>query len=192
MILLRRGHAADRAEARKDTSDEFIRSLFNEHGNAMLMYAIRLTGDRAMAEDIVQETLIRAWKHSQKLTDGQGSVRGWLLTVIRNIQTDHVRARNARPTEVPESAMTVPLEPDHAGAITTNMVAMQALEELSADHRNVLQCVYLEGRTVSETAEKLGIPPGTVKSRTYYALRVLRDRFDDLGLDMEGVAREHV
>lgn len=191
MISLRRGAAAA-TYVQPTSSDEFIRALFNEHGNAMLMYAVRLTGDRATAEDIVQETLIRAWKHSQKLTDGKGSVRGWLLTVIRNIQTDRIRARHARPLEVAESAMTVPLEPDHAGAIVTNMVAMEALEHLSADHRKVLECLYLEGRSVAETAERLGLPPGTVKSRTYYALRALRSHFEDLELNMEGVAREHV
>jgi RNA polymerase sigma-70 factor (ECF subfamily) len=72
------------------------------------------------------------------------------------------------------------------------MVTMDALERLSKDHRDVLECVYLQGRTVGDTAEHLGIPPGTVKSRTYYALRSLRDHFKERGLNMEGVAHEHV
>src|SRR5690349_9874368 len=85
-------------------SDEaLIRTLYEEHGRALLAYATRLTGDRAAAEDVVQETLVRAWKHAEDLVEGRGSVRGWLLTVARNIVTDRVRARAARPTEVPES-----------------------------------------------------------------------------------------
>ncbi len=181
-----------RRRAQVDPGDEFIRTLFHEHGNAMLAYATRLTGDRAAAEDIVQETLIRAWKHEETLGNGKGSVRGWLLTVVRNIVTDRIRARNARPPEVAENEMTVPLEPDHSASVVTTMVTMDALAQLSSDHRDVLRCVYLEGRTVGETAERLGIPPGTVKSRTYYALRTLRERFNNLGLNMEGVAHEHV
>jgi RNA polymerase sigma-70 factor (ECF subfamily) len=186
MIQLRRSRTAEAP------GDSFIRTLFNEHGNAMLAYATRLTGDRSAAEDIVQEALIRAWKHADSLQNGEGSVRGWLLTVVRNLTTDRIRARNARPLEVAESIMTVPLEPDHAGSVVTNMVTMEALERLSRDHRDVLECVYLQGRTVGETAERLGIPPGTVKSRTYYALRSLRDHFTESGLNMEGIAHEHV
>jgi RNA polymerase sigma-70 factor (ECF subfamily) len=180
-----------RRHSDRSNGDDFIRTLFHEHGHAMLSYASRLTGDRPAAEDIVQETLIRAWKHSENLVEGEGSLRGWLLTVIRNIATDRVRARNARPLEVSESVMTIPVVPDHAASVVTNMVTLEILVQLSAEHRAVLESIYLEGRSVGETAAKLDIPPGTVKSRTYYALRLLRSHFDNVGLDMEGVAHEH-
>lgn len=98
--------AAVRSRTRhsRGTSDEaLVRALYEEHGRALLAYATRLTGDRAAAEDVVQETLIRAWRHPDALLNGKGSVRGWLLTVARNIITDRHRARAARPTEVAES-----------------------------------------------------------------------------------------
>lgn len=92
---------------RETAADEaLIRSLYEEHGRALLAYATRLTGDRAAAEDVVQETLVRAWRHPDALVNGKGSVRGWLLTVARNLVTDRVRARAARPQEVAESPAT--------------------------------------------------------------------------------------
>ncbi|MFD8077189.1 sigma-70 family RNA polymerase sigma factor [Streptomyces sp. NPDC059718] len=170
--------AATRPRTRQSrgTSDEaLVRALYEEHGRALLAYATRLTGDRAAAEDVVQETLIRAWRHPDALLNGKGSVRGWLLTVARNIITDRHRARAARPTEVAESTATGPVERDHAEAVVDAVVVMEALERLSADHRDVLYALYFRGQSVAEAARTLGIPPGTVKSRSHYALKALRD-----------------
>ncbi|ASU84012.1 RNA polymerase [Nocardiopsis gilva YIM 90087] len=162
---------------RMTASDEaLIRTLYEEHGRALLAYATRLTGDRAAAEDVVQETLIRAWRHSEALVSGKGSVRGWLLTVARNIITDRIRAREARPKEVAETPISA-VESDHADSVVDSMVVMEALDQLSGDHRDVLVEVYFRDRSVGEAAKVLGVPPGTVKSRSHYALRALRDMF---------------
>jgi RNA polymerase sigma-70 factor, ECF subfamily len=160
---------------RRESSDEaLIRTLYQEHGRSLLAYATRLTGDRAAAEDVVQETLIRAWKHAASMVDEKGSVRGWLLTVARNIITDRVRAKAARPQEVAESPATPPIERDHAQGVVDSMTVLAALDRLSPEHREVLVEMYYRGRTVQETAAALGVPPGTVKSRSYYALRAMR------------------
>lgn len=174
---------------RQAAADEaLIRSLFDEHGRALLAYATRLTGDRSAAEDVVQETLLRAWRHPDVLVNGKGSVRGWLLTVARNIITDRARARAARPTEVAESPATHPVEHDYADQVVNSVVVLEALDKLSADHREVLVEIYFRGRSISEAAESLGIPPGTVKSRSYYALRALRDVFGGRQTALEGMA----
>jgi RNA polymerase sigma-70 factor (ECF subfamily) len=156
-------------------SDEaLVRSLYEEHGRSLLAYATRLTGDHAAAEDVVQETLVRAWKHGHAMVEQKGSVRGWLLTVARNIVIDRVRAKASRPTEVAETPVTGPVEGDHAEDVVNTMVVLGALDSLSKEHREVLVELYYRGRTVAETAELLGVPPGTVKSRSYYALRAMR------------------
>lgn len=160
-----------------DADEALVRSLYEEHGRALLAYATRLTGDRAAAEDVVQETLVRAWKHPEVLVNGKGSVRGWLLTVARNIVTDRARARAARPIEVEESPATPPIERDHADSVVDSMVVMEALDQLSGHHRDVLVELYFRGRSVTEAADVLGIPPGTVKSRSHHALRALREVF---------------
>ncbi|MCD0486363.1 sigma-70 family RNA polymerase sigma factor [Streptacidiphilus sp. ASG 303] len=167
-----------RSRNRRRTGDEaLIRSLYEEHGRALLAYATRLTGDRGAAEDAVQETLVRAWRNPDALVNGKGSVRGWLLTVTRNIVTDQYRAKAARPTEVGETAAPPPLQPDHADSVADSLLVVEALDRLSAEHREVLQEVYLRDRSVAEAAAALGIPPGTVKSRSHYALKALRDAY---------------
>lgn len=168
------GRRAKRARAAASPAEELIKSLYAEHGRSLLDYTTRLTGDRAAAEDVVQETLLRAWKHADSLRSGVGSVRGWLLTVARNIVTDRARARAARPTEVNQPIDVPSAQRDHADAVVDTMTVLGALEGLSPDHRAVLVEMYYRGRTVNETAAVLGIAPGTVKSRTYHAVRALR------------------
>lgn len=159
--------------------EALVRALYEEHGRALLTYATRLTRDRAAAEDVVQETLIRAWRHPDVLVNGRGSVRGWLLTVARNIVTDKIRARAARPAEVAESVhQPAAVEVDHADYVVDSMLVMGAMEVLSVDHRSVLEEIYFAGHSIAEAAEVLSIPPGTVKSRCYYALRALRSTLE--------------
>jgi RNA polymerase sigma-70 factor, ECF subfamily len=126
----------------------------------------------------VQETLLRAWKHADDLrSDTKGSVRGWLLTVARNIITDRARARAARPQEVGEPVDAPSVELDHAEQVVNSMAVLGAMDKISAEHREVLVEMYYRGRTVAEAAQALGIPQGTVKSRSYHALRALRTAF---------------
>ncbi|TWD72421.1 RNA polymerase sigma-70 factor (ECF subfamily) [Kribbella amoyensis] len=161
-------------DRRPDSAEALVRALYAEHGRSLLAYATRLTGDRAAAEDVVQETLVRAWKHADDLSTGRGSVRGWLLTVARNLATDRARARAVRPAEVAEVEDFPPVEGDHAETVVNSMVVLSALDQVSAEHRDVLVELYYRGRSVTEAAKELGIPPGTVKSRSFYALRALR------------------
>ncbi|MBM2616572.1 sigma-70 family RNA polymerase sigma factor [Actinoplanes sp. LDG1-06] len=161
---------------REGSADEvLIRQLYNEHGGALLAYATRLMGDRALGEDVVQETLIRAWRNPDALTNDKGSVRGYLFTITRNIAIDRHRARQARPAEVAETPSSTPVARDHADQVVDSMVVLGAMEKLSDEHQQVLRQIYFQGRTVEEAAETLGVPAGTVKSRSYYALRRLRE-----------------
>ncbi len=154
--------------------DESLRALFDEHARVLLAYAVRLTdGDRGRAEDIVQETLLRAWRNLDRL-DGGRPVRPWLFTVAQHLAVDAHRARRARPPEVGDAALASVAGLDQVDGALDRILVSDALQSLSAEHRAVIVETYYRGRTVAEAAEVLGIPPGTVKSRCYYALRALK------------------
>src|SRR5689334_22641313 len=125
---------------RRSTSQAelLVRSLYEEHGNALLAYATRLTQDRAAAEDIVQEALLRAWRNAGSLTEEKGSVRGWLFTVVRNLVVDRARAKASRPAEVEQTPAVVVEQLDHAEHVVDSMTVYGALTSLSEDHRKVL------------------------------------------------------
>lgn len=156
------------------SDDALIRAVYQQHGQAVLAYVTKLTGDRAAAEDVLQETLVRAWRHPQVLVNGQGSVRGWLLRVAGRIVVDRARARAARPREVAESPAQPPMERDHADQVIDSMEVFEALQKLSEEHREVIVQLYFRGASLREASTALGVPEGTVKSRSYHALHALR------------------
>ncbi|MCX5238384.1 sigma-70 family RNA polymerase sigma factor [Streptomyces prunicolor] len=153
--------------------NQLLHTMMSDHAKALLAYADKLLNDRHTAEDIVQETLIRAWPHAERLYSTEGSVRGWLLTVTRNLVVDRMRSAVARHETIGAEDRDLPL-PDHSGAVLASVEATGLLRRLSHEHREVLLHTYLCGRTVQETARILGIPAGTVKSRRHYALNILR------------------
>jgi RNA polymerase sigma-70 factor (ECF subfamily) len=150
-----------------------VRELYLEHGPMLVSYVARLMPDRHQAEDVVQETMLRAWRNVDRLTPERGPVTGWLVRVAHNIAVDKIRARKARPAEVSESAEPRSVD-DHAGNVVESVFVERLLARLTPAHREVLREVYIADRTAAQAAERLGLPVGTVKSRTYHALRRLR------------------
>src|ERR671920_1715879 len=135
-----------------------MQQLHDEHAGALWGYCLRLTGhDRTRAEDLLQETLLRAWRSSRLLDESRGSVRSWLFTVARNLAIDEWRTRRTR-TEV---AVAEPPEPiavegrDHADELLLSWVVADALSRLSSDHRAVLVCCYYRGMSVADAARQL-------------------------------------
>lgn len=162
-----------------------LRAMYDEHGDALFAYVVRLLGgDRYRAEDVVQETLLRCWRH-QGLDHGR-PMRPWLCTVARNVVIDAHRRRRIRPAEVLGSTWqdSVQAERDEIGQMLSSVVVRDALESLSAIHRQVLQETYFAGKTTQETADLLGIPVGTVKSRVFNALKGLRAALEERDVDV--------
>lgn len=141
----------------------------------LLRQAERLLHDRQAAEDVVQEALLRAWTNAEKLCAREGSIRGWLYTVVRNLALDRLQSAAYRYESVGAEHLEV-AQRDHADAVLAGVESVILLRQLSPEHREVLVHTYLYGRSVQETARLLGIPAGTVKSRQHYALSILRSR----------------
>lgn len=165
---------------------DLMRALHDEHAAALWAFAVRLTGgDRGAAEDVVQETLLRAWKQADNpvFTDAQpNAARSWLYTVARRIVIDEWRSRRVRPerlvADVPEWSTADPAE-----QLVESRLVADALGRLTADHRTVLVELYYRRSSVKEAAARLGIAEGTVKSRAHYALRAFKLALAELGVD---------
>ena len=159
-----------------------IEALYDEYGPALHGYAYRFLGDAARAEDVVQEVLLRAWRNPEKVDPARGSPRGWLFTVARNVLTDSWRAEQSRPREVNDDrALTEHAVDADVDRLVETWTVEQALGRLSPDHRAVLRAVHVKGCSVAEAARRLGIPEGTVKSRTFHGLRALRRVLVEMG-----------
>jgi RNA polymerase sigma-70 factor, ECF subfamily len=155
-------------------ADAAIRQLYSHHAKALHGYVERFCPDRASADDIVQETFIRAWRHLAQLRADNRPIRPWLFQVARNLLTDADRAARARPMTVhaerPEDAR------DDSGLdqVLDRELVSAALQHLSPAHRTVLIETFYRGGTLATIARQLGIPHGTARSRLYYALHALR------------------
>jgi len=158
------------------SAEDLMRDLYAAHGPALLAYVQHLGAGYHDAEEVVQETMVRAWRNAQSLDPAVGSIRGWLYTVAHHILIDRLRIRSARPigAEPPHS------EPasDHQEAVIERINFLNALAALSAEHRVAVVEVYYRGRTVESVARSLGVPPGTIKSRLFYGVRHLRTIFE--------------
>lgn len=162
--------------------DERLVALYDAHAAPVWRYVVHLTGDRAGADDVVQETLLRAWR-TPKILEEPATARAWMLTVARHLVVDESRSarhrREVMVAEIPEREAT-----DTTDALFDAILIEEALAQLSIEHRGVIVRAYYGGRPVADIAEELGIAEGTVKSRLHYGLRALR-----LALQERGVTR---
>ena len=182
-------------------SHDALAALYDRHGDAVFAAACRLTSDRGLAEEVVQETFLALWDRAETYDPSIGSLAAWLHTIARHRTIDRLRAAGRRPNLVPLSSLTGPDEdvdadaldrllasgsvvaggmptrsPEMAAALAELRQALQAaLATMPEDERTVIVLAYAEDLTQSEIAERLGWPLGTVKTRTRRALARLRD-----------------
>ncbi|MCU1598577.1 MAG: polymerase sigma-70 factor, subfamily [Actinomycetota bacterium] len=160
---------------------ELLTAIHDAHGPALLRFVVRLTGDYTFAQDVVQETLLRAWKKPAILEQSDESARAWLFTVARNIVIDDRRsARHAR--EISTDNLPESPTPDASDAVLDSWILSDALASLSVEHRTAVVSAYYLGQTVAEIARRDDVPEGTVKSRLHYALRAMRIALQERGV----------
>jgi RNA polymerase sigma-70 factor (ECF subfamily) len=174
--------AADANDSRGELPgdpDAAIRQLYSQHARALYGYVGRFCPDRASADDIVQETFIRAWRHLPQLSASDRPVRPWLFRVARNLLIDANRAAQARPVTVPEEPAGEIGTDSGLDEVLDRQLVSAALQHLSPAHQSVLVETFYRGGTMATVARELGIPYGTARSRLHYALDALRRHLEE-------------
>jgi RNA polymerase sigma-70 factor (ECF subfamily) len=159
-------------------ADAAIRQLYGHHANALRGYVTRYCADRAAADDIVQETFIRAWRHLPRLSADDRPVRPWLFRVARNLLIDADRAARVRPPVTGSPPAEDGGPDDGLDQVLDRELVSAALARLSPAHQAVLVETFYRDASLAGTARALGIPPGTARSRLHYALQALRRQLD--------------
>lgn len=153
--------------------DDALRRLHHEHAAALLAFARWSTADRSAAEDAVQETFVRAWRHLPRLLEDGRPLRPWLRQVLRRVLIDSARAARAHPSSSIDALADRGVDGGYDGLLDRVQLD-QALQHLTPAHREVLVEVYLRDASTEHVAATLGIPPATVRTRLHYARHSLR------------------
>lgn len=168
-------------------TEALARALYLRHGPPLQRWLLRRCDDSQVAEEVLQETILSAWRNYQQYDPERGSERAWMFGIARNAANTRDRSRRRHLRVVPtDPADARPVEQaqgddDLAGFVDRSLI-VDALRSLSVDHRAVVVAAYYERRTTSEMSELLGVPEGTVKSRLHHGLRALRANLEERGV----------
>ena len=155
-----------------------LRELYRRYASRVYGLGVQLLSDRGLAEELVQETFVRVWRNAGRFDPARGSPATFIFTIARRLAIDLWRRPSSRPIEIDPP---LPSE-DHVDRLVVGLGVRDALDSLTEPHRQVLELSYRDDLKQGEIAEKLGIPLGTVKTRTYHALRSLRSALEERGI----------
>lgn len=170
-----------------------LEALYDRYAAMVMGLALKITGERATAEEVVQETFWRVWRNAAAFQRERGKLAGWLFGIARNLCIDQLRRRQVRPqpTQTEAEARQMDAVPDPAAPVAdTTLAAIQfqrtraavaaAVSALPPAQRQVIELAYFGGLTRQEIAQTTGEPLGTVHTRARLALLKLRETLKDL------------
>jgi len=167
-----------------DRSGDELRELYRRYSGELFGFAMGALGDREQAEEVVQDVFAQLWRHAERYDGRRASVRTWLYAIARNRIVDAHRRAAARPKRAEDSSPETTAELDASlDQAVLRWQVTAALSRLSPAHREVIRLAHYGGLTMREIAERTGVPLGTVKSRTSYALRHLRLILDEMEVE---------
>ena len=160
--------------------DEPLADLYRIYGRRIYGLGLRLLGDRGLAEELVQETFLRLWRSSDRYDSERGSVRTFVFTLARRAGVDLLRRGASRSTPaIPVEDLDAPSGDEAFDELVLSLDVREVLDSLSPKHREVLELHYLGDMTQAQIAARLDVPLGTVKTRTFHALRAFREQLGE-------------
>ena len=154
--------------------DGALSMLYDRYAGMVYAMGLRLLGDRSLAEDLVQDVFTNVWGKAGSFDPSKASLMTWIYQIARNRSTDLDRRRRARPASAGSDSLVYLAGGEDTRHLAERLDVAEALSRLSSDQQEVLALAYLRGLTQREIAVELGIPLGTVKSRTASALGAMR------------------
>jgi RNA polymerase sigma-70 factor (ECF subfamily) len=176
------GDAALVERLRSDEPSDAVRALCRLYGGELYGFALHVLGDRRAAEGVVEEVFLRAWRHAARYDREHEAVRAWLYEIARNAIADARRRRASRPGPARQAPAAEGAPGEMVEQAMLGWQVAAALERLTPAHRQMIWMVELGGLTMHEIAAHTGLPLGTVKRRTWYALRSLRLVLEEMGM----------
>lgn len=161
---------------------EPVAELYRRYAGKLYRFGINLLGDAGLAEELVQECLVRLWRTAGRFDTSRGTVSAYLFVIARSIAADLRKRPSSRPL-APVQDTQFPPQPDNADRLVEALMVRDALDSLSAAHREVLMLVTQEGLTQTQIAARLELPLGTVKTRMFHGLKALRAALAERGYD---------
>jgi len=157
--------------------EDAFREVYRRYERRLYGLGLSLLGDAGLAEELVQETAIRLWRSAPRFDPGRGSPSAFVFTIARRMAVDIWRRPSSRPL-LPEVEVD-PNREDEFDKLVRSLTVRDALDSLSDQHREVLELSYRGDLTQAQIADRLGVPLGTVKSRTYNALRSFKRALEE-------------
>jgi RNA polymerase sigma-70 factor (ECF subfamily) len=184
LVVSRRTARPARGEGGRLAPDALAREGYERHGAELYRYALARLSDDAAAQDVVQETIVRAWRAGDRFDPGAGSLRTWLFAIARNVVADHLTARR-RAADLPALAGALRRDHmiDHSGSVADVDLVTRALGLISHDHRTAIVETYLRDRSYADVAADLGVSVSTLRSRVFHGLRQLRRATAEMVID---------
>lgn len=167
--------------------EDAVHAAYLLHGPEIYRFLLRGLGDAGAAQDVVQETFLKAWRAAERYDPAISSLRGWLFGIARNAMIDHARAAQARPwqgrlIDPPTAESLGGVDRDPTERLIASWLVEEALQHLAEHHRQAIVLTHLKQRPYDEAAAELGIPVGTLRSRVFYGLKALRAAIDEMGV----------
>jgi len=157
-----------------------VAKLYRRYGKQLYRFGVQQLGNEGLAEEMVQETFVRLWRTAGRFDAAKASVGTYLYVIARSVAADIRKRPSSRPL-IPVGDVDVPSAPDNVDQILDSMVVREALDALGRAHADVIRLAQEEGLTQSQISERLGLPLGTVKTRTFHGMRALRTALIERG-----------